>query len=118
MKKPLPFEYQRALYISSICASSTYVTFINSVRTSKKTQYVFIAKINWLMLFEEIIVVYSENYTGHTNRFTLRRHNTQLLNVEGGGTYMYHWVLKLSSKCGSLYSRTDDDDFVQAFPRA
>jgi hypothetical protein len=39
----------------------------NSVRTAKKTQHFTIAKINWLMLFAEIIAVYSENYTKHKN---------------------------------------------------
>jgi hypothetical protein len=34
--------------------------FKNSVRTSKRTPYFTIAKINWLMLFKEIIAVYSE----------------------------------------------------------
>jgi hypothetical protein len=37
--------------------------FKNSVRTSKKTPYFTITKINWLMLFKEIIAVYSENHT-------------------------------------------------------
>jgi hypothetical protein len=37
--------------------------FNNSVRTSKRTPHVTITKINWLMLFKEIIVVYSDNYT-------------------------------------------------------
>jgi hypothetical protein len=34
--------------------------FKNPVRTSKRTPYLTIAKINWLMLFKEIIAVYSE----------------------------------------------------------
>jgi hypothetical protein len=41
--------------------------FKNSVRTAKKTQHFTIAKINWLMLFKEIIAVYSENHTEQIN---------------------------------------------------
>jgi hypothetical protein len=33
-----------------------------SVRTSKRTSNFAITKINWLMLFKEIIAVYSENH--------------------------------------------------------
>jgi hypothetical protein len=36
--------------------------FKNSVRTSKRTPHFTITKINWLMLFEEIIAVYNENH--------------------------------------------------------
>jgi hypothetical protein len=35
----------------------------NSVHTSKETQHFAIKNINWLMLFKEIIPVYTENYT-------------------------------------------------------
>jgi hypothetical protein len=35
--------------------------FKDSVRTSKRTPHFTITKINWLMLFKEIIAVYSEN---------------------------------------------------------
>jgi hypothetical protein len=35
--------------------------FKNSVCTSKRTPHFTITKINWLMLFKEIIAVYSEN---------------------------------------------------------
>jgi len=37
--------------------------FKNSVRTSKRTPHFTITKINSLMLFKEIIAVYSENHT-------------------------------------------------------
>jgi hypothetical protein len=36
--------------------------FENSVRNTKKTQLFTITNISWLMLFKEIIAVYSENY--------------------------------------------------------
>jgi hypothetical protein len=38
------------------------VLFKISAPTAKKTQYVYIRKNSWLILFEEIIVVYSENH--------------------------------------------------------
>jgi hypothetical protein len=34
--------------------------FNNSVRTSKRTPHLTIKKINWLMLFKEVISVYNE----------------------------------------------------------
>jgi hypothetical protein len=40
------------------------------------------------MLFEEIIPVYSENHTKPTIQ------NEELLVVEAGETYSYHWALK------------------------
>jgi hypothetical protein len=35
--------------------------FKNSTRTSKRTPHFIISKINWLMLFKEMIAVYTEN---------------------------------------------------------
>jgi hypothetical protein len=40
-----------------------FITFKNSVRTSKRTPYFTITKINWLMLFKEIIHVHIESHT-------------------------------------------------------
>jgi ferric iron reductase protein FhuF len=37
----------------------------NSLRTAEKTPNSTITMITWLMLFEEIIAVYSENHTKH-----------------------------------------------------
>jgi hypothetical protein len=54
--------------------------FINSVRTAKKTPHFTFTKINWLMLFKEIIVVYFENHTKLIN--TLR------------GKVQCYWMLK------------------------
>jgi hypothetical protein len=39
----------------------------NSVRTSKRTSNFATTRINWLMLFKEIIAVYIQNYTKPTN---------------------------------------------------
>jgi hypothetical protein len=68
------------------------MVFKTSVRTAKKTQLVFITKINWLIPFREIIAVCSVNHTKPIN--TLRGQNAQLLIVRAGGTYSYHWALK------------------------
>jgi hypothetical protein len=40
----------------------------NSVRTSKRTAYFTITKINWLTLFKEIIAAYTDNHTRPINR--------------------------------------------------
>jgi hypothetical protein len=47
------------------------------------------------MLFREIIVVYSENYTKPIN--TLHGQNAELLIVKAGGTYSYHWALNVNA---------------------
>jgi hypothetical protein len=47
--------------------------------------------INWLMLFEEIITVYSENHMKPIN--TLCSQNAKLLSVKADGTHNYHWAL-------------------------
>jgi hypothetical protein len=52
----------------------------NSVRTSKRTPHLTIAKTNWLTLFKEIISVHSEN---HTNPVT---QTAALLIVTARGT--------------------------------
>jgi hypothetical protein len=66
------------------------MTFKNSVRTSKKTQHFTIKKINWLMLYREIIAVYSEIYKKQVNKFCGQ--NLQLLNAKGGGAnQQYRW---------------------------
>jgi hypothetical protein len=41
--------------------------FKNSVRTSKRTPHFTVTKIDWLMLFKEVIAVYSENHTKPVN---------------------------------------------------
>jgi hypothetical protein len=41
--------------------------FKNSVFTSKRTPHFTIKKINWLMLFKDIIAVYSENHAKPIN---------------------------------------------------
>jgi hypothetical protein len=48
--------------------------------------------MNWLMFFNKIIAVYSEDHTKPIN--TLSGQNAELLMVKGGDTYSYHWILK------------------------
>jgi hypothetical protein len=48
-----------------------YVLFKNSVRTSKRTPTFTITKINWLMLFKEIIAVYSENHAKPNTKWSI-----------------------------------------------
>jgi hypothetical protein len=62
--------------------------FNNSVRTSKRTPQFTVTKINWLMLFAEIMAVCSENHARPINT------KCTLLIVKTGGTYSYHWGLK------------------------
>jgi hypothetical protein len=50
-----------------------YIVVTNTVRTAKKTQPFTVTQIKRLTLFKEIIAVYSENHTKHTN--TLCRQN-------------------------------------------
>jgi hypothetical protein len=57
-----------------------------------KTQHFTITKINWLMLFREIIGVYSQNHTELINATCGK--NAGLLKVEAGGAYSYHWASK------------------------
>jgi hypothetical protein len=62
--------------------------FKNSVRTSKRTPHFTITTINWLMLFKEIIAVYSEDYAKEEIQ------NAALLTVKADGSYSYRWALK------------------------
>jgi hypothetical protein len=43
--------------------------FKNSVRTSKRTPYFTITKINWLMKFKEIIAVYIDSESNETQKY-------------------------------------------------
>jgi hypothetical protein len=62
--------------------------FKNSVRTSKRTPYFTITKINWLTVFKEIILF--------TLVILLKPYvlNADLLIVKEAGTYSYHSALK------------------------
>jgi hypothetical protein len=41
--------------------------FKDSISTSKRTPHFTVTKINWLMLFKEIIAVFCENHTKPIN---------------------------------------------------
>jgi hypothetical protein len=45
-----------------------------------------------MVLFREIIAVYSETHTKPINTFCGQ--GVELVIVKAGGTYIYHWVLK------------------------
>jgi hypothetical protein len=76
------------MFISLFKSKLIQIVFKNSVRTAKKTLHFTITKINWLTLFKEIIAVYSENRRKHEYKMK------ELVTVEGGGTYSYHWASK------------------------
>jgi hypothetical protein len=65
----------------------------NYIPTTKGTQHLSTAKINWLMLFKEIIIVYSENHPKTAKK--LFWHNARLL-------IMY--VLRLSRRMNTTKS--------------
>jgi iron-sulfur cluster repair protein YtfE (RIC family) len=58
--------------------------------TSRKTQRFSITKISWLMLFREIIAVYSEKHTEPINK--LCEQNVKLLNIKADGKNCKHFV--------------------------
>jgi hypothetical protein len=66
------------------------IVFKNPVRTSKKTQHVTITKINWLMLFKEIIAVIMRNIRIPQIHYV----KMQLFIIKTGGTYCDHGALK------------------------
>jgi hypothetical protein len=67
-----------------------FAVFKNPVRTSKRTPHFTITKINWLMLFKEIIAVYIENHT------TPMIQQADLLIVTASGTDSHHCVLNVN----------------------
>jgi endonuclease V-like protein UPF0215 family len=54
-------------YFNPLKMKLVYILFKNPVRTSKRAPNFTITKINWLMLFKEMIAVYSENHTKPIN---------------------------------------------------
>jgi hypothetical protein len=59
--------------------------YIHKVRTAQETLYISVIKTCHLMLYREIIAVYSQIHTKQIN--TLCGQNVELLNVKTGGTY-------------------------------
>jgi hypothetical protein len=66
--------------------------FKHSVPPPKKTQCPSITKLNRLMLFREIIAIYSE--LSYKTKNTLCEQNAEIVIVKAGGTYHSHWALK------------------------
>jgi hypothetical protein len=81
------------LYLFSSVKLKLIQIFKNSFLTSKYMKCISIANINWLVLFREIIAIYSENHTKPI--YTLCGQNAELLILKVGGTYSYHWALKV-----------------------
>jgi hypothetical protein len=61
-----------------------------SVPTSQRTPSVYITNTSQLMLYREIIAVFSEIHTKHIN--TMCGQNEETLNVTADGTNSYHWA--------------------------
>jgi hypothetical protein len=59
-KLKIPIECSKTLI--NLKPKLVCIIFKDSVFTAKKTQLVSITKITWLILFKEIIAVYSENH--------------------------------------------------------
>jgi hypothetical protein len=62
----------------------------NSVHTSKKKQYFSFTKINWLMLFREIITVYSEHHMKPINTLGTKCRVTECYR-QTVHIVSYHW---------------------------
>jgi hypothetical protein len=56
--------------LGTISATLVFIVFKNPVRTSKRTPHFTITKINWLMLFKEIIPFYNEKPRNTKSRVT------------------------------------------------
>jgi hypothetical protein len=57
--KPTSLSNTGFILVSPLRLKLVQIIFKNSVRTSKRTPHFTITKINWLMLFKEIIAVYN-----------------------------------------------------------
>jgi hypothetical protein len=69
-----------------------FTLFKSSVPTSQETHCISIIKTNWLVLFREIIAVYSENHTKHIN--TIFGQNGEFVSAKADGTDNNQCVLK------------------------
>jgi hypothetical protein len=66
--------------------------FKNSVPSSKKTPCTSVARIGWLMQFNQYYYVYSEDHLKCINTF--RRQNAELVNVKAYYAQSYYRALK------------------------
>jgi hypothetical protein len=67
------------------------IIFKNLARTSKRTPDFTITKINWLMLFKEVIAVYTENHmkSTHTKYTVTDNYRRWYINLPLG----FKWVM-------------------------
>jgi hypothetical protein len=78
-------------FLNLLKPNIVYIIFKILVRTAKKTNLHY--KIEWLILFRDIIAVYSENHKKPIN--TLYEQNVEIiLMIKADGTYSYHWALR------------------------
>jgi hypothetical protein len=75
-------------YVNSL-QLKCHLTFRNSVYASQKTNCIYIMKTNLLLLFRELINIYSENQTNHINTLG-KKHDFVMLELRTGGMYNYH----------------------------
>jgi hypothetical protein len=62
-----PRGHRGRLSLYPLKTKLVWMLFKNSVRTSKRTPHFTITNINWVMVFKELIAVYSENHTEPIN---------------------------------------------------
>jgi hypothetical protein len=60
-----PLSLRLSVVIDSLMPSVVQITLKDWVRTAKKTKNFTIIKLTWLMQFQEVIAVYSENRKKH-----------------------------------------------------
>lgn len=65
-----------------------YISISGSMRTSQKTHLVFITQTNQLSLFRAV-----STFVVRTLRNIAK--NVKFYNVTAGGTYVYHWDVKV-----------------------
>jgi hypothetical protein len=58
-------DYTIKMFLNPLKPNLFFILFKNSALSSKRTPRFTITKINWLMLFKEIIAVYTENHRQH-----------------------------------------------------
>jgi hypothetical protein len=86
---------QLGLYVNCI---------IVRLASSKETQLVSIKnKRNWLIPFQKIIAVYSEDHKKLTNTLTVRK---MQVTVKPDDTYSYRWVLRVK------FGRKSETDII------
>jgi hypothetical protein len=68
-----------------------YLSDLNTQSVPRSKHSACVIRAGMLMLYREIIAVYTKIHTKHIN--ALCGQNTEFLNVKAGGTYSNHWAL-------------------------